>query len=87
MPILQIHPSAEGIWPDLQPLALEGQLLQAMGPDAPAIEVALLRGGMVSGAPSVTIRINLPDGRVVLTETSLQLFLAAADALRAAAQG
>lgn len=87
MPILTIHTQGDGAWPDLESLARQGKLLEAMGTDAPAIEVALLRGGMQSGAASVTFRINLPDGRVVLTETSLALFGMAADSLRAAAQG
>jgi hypothetical protein len=83
MPILRIHLNGDGVWPDLPQLALDGKLLQAMGSDAPAIEMALLRGGMVSGAPSVTFRINLPDGRVVLTETSLAVLGIAADHMRA----
>jgi ABC-type uncharacterized transport system permease subunit len=58
-----------------------------MGAEAAPIEVALLRGGMQSGAPSVTLRLDLPDGRVVLTETSLALFALAAETLRQAAQG
>jgi hypothetical protein len=35
---------------------------------------------MASGKPSVMLRIDLPDGRVVLAETSLRLFAAAAHA-------
>ncbi len=42
-----------------------------------------LPGGMASGKTSVAFDIPLPDGRHVLAETSLELFLAAADALRA----
>jgi len=38
---------------------------------------------MASGKTSVAFDIPLPDGRHVLAETSLELFLAAADALRA----
>lgn len=40
--------------------------------------------GMASGAPSVAIIIPLPDGSVVFAETSLALFVSAADVLRAA---
>jgi hypothetical protein len=47
------------------------------------MRVAALARGMVSGKPSVTIGIFLDDGGVVLGQTSLALFLAAADALRA----
>lgn len=47
------------------------------------IEVGALAGGMESGAPSAAFCFTLPDGRVVLAETSLALFLTAADALKA----
>jgi hypothetical protein len=86
MPVMTMLTEGERCWPDLPTLEAQGRLLTAMGPDAPALQVALLRGGMQSGAASVTFRITLPDGRVVLTETSLALFGMAADALRAAAQ-
>lgn len=48
-----------------------------------AIGVAALTGGMTSGKPSVAFRIDLPDGTTVIAETSLALFLTAADALKA----
>lgn len=47
------------------------------------IEVGVLPAGMASGAPSVAICVPLPNGRVVIAETSLALFLTAADAFRA----
>lgn len=42
-----------------------------------------LARGMTSGAPSVALMISLPDGKVVFAQTSLRLFLAAGDALKA----
>lgn len=42
-----------------------------------------LAGGMASGKPSVGIHFTLPNGEGVVFETSLALFLAAADALKA----
>ena len=54
-----------------------------LGNDAPPLRVGALAGGMASGRTSVAFGFELPDGRVVLAETSLRLFLAAADALRA----
>ncbi len=45
--------------------------------------IAALTAGMVSGRPSLTLRLDLPDGRVVLQETSVRVFLAAATAIRA----
>lgn len=48
------------------------------------IEVGSLDAGMQSGKPSVAFCFKLPDGRVVVAETSLELFTAAARALNAA---
>lgn len=45
------------------------------------ITISGLPDGMTSGAPSVALFIELPDGRVVFAETSLKLLLTAADAL------
>lgn len=47
------------------------------------ITVAGLEAGMAGGKPSVGFGFVLPNGRWVLAETSLALFLTAADALRA----
>lgn len=82
MPKVSIIPAGDGCWPDLEEKRREGKLLEAMG-ERGGIAFAGLDGGMVSGRASVSIRIDLPDGRVVLTETSLRLFKAAADALAA----
>jgi hypothetical protein len=59
----------------------DGTLIH-LGNDA-AIEIGGLEAGMASGRPSLAFCFTLPDGRVVLAETSLVLFLAAADAFRA----
>ena len=45
--------------------------------------VCALSRGMASGRPSVAVACELPDGKVFFAQTSLRLFLAAADALRA----
>lgn len=48
------------------------------------IRVGVLEAGMESGKPSVALGIFLPNnGGCVLAETSLALFLSAADAFRA----
>lgn len=47
------------------------------------IEVGALAGGMVSGKPSVAFAFRLPDGKVVVAETSLALLLSTGDALKA----
>ena len=55
------------------------EIVHVTGP----ITIGALTGGMQSGAPSVAIAIRLPDGRVVLAETSMKLFFGAARAFRA----
>lgn len=49
---------------------------------ADSLTVTGLAGGMQSGKPSVALVIPLEDGSFVFAETSLALFLSAADALR-----
>ena len=44
---------------------------------------AVLEKGMVGGKPSLAIRIDLPDGKVVIAETSARLFCTAANAIQA----
>lgn len=74
----------EPAWPELQ------EKMRTHGPasvvhianDDP-IQVCGLSGGMTSGRPSVAIRLDLPNGTTVIAETSLRLFLMAADALKA----
>jgi hypothetical protein len=70
MPRIDIHCDGDSCWSDLRD---DPDLIALMGPDAPPIGLALLPGGMVSGRASVAFRITLPDGRTVLTETSLAL--------------
>lgn len=45
--------------------------------------VLALEGGMASGNPSVGIAVERPDGSFLLAQTSMKLFLTAADAFRA----
>lgn len=45
--------------------------------------VCALSGGMESGKPSVALLVATDDGKYVLAETSMALFLGAADAFRA----
>lgn len=59
----------------------EGKVIH-LGEEA-QIEVGTLRHGMESGADSVSICFPLPDGRVVLAETSAKLFITAAQAITA----
>ena len=45
------------------------------------ITVTCLEGGMQSGKPSVAFIIDLPDGRKVFAQTSMQLFVSTAEAM------
>lgn len=50
--------------------------------EAELTHVTALEGGMASGNPSVAIIVQTPDGRVLFAETSLRLFLTAAEVFR-----
>jgi len=75
---LQVHLEGDGVWKDLLSKQ-EGQIIHVTS----GMEVAALSGGMTSGRPSVAFRLDLPDGRVVVSEVSMRLFLIAADMFRA----
>ena len=75
---LTVKIDGDGAWPDLA-----GKEVIHLTNDAPPIQISALPDGMASGRPSVAIRLDLPDGRTVIAETSMNLFLSAADVLRA----
>lgn len=75
---LKITPNGEGARPDLKDHLKAGLLLSA-----PDMELVGLADGTASGAPVVMAFLTLPDGRTVMAETTLALFLTAADALKA----
>lgn len=68
----------DNAWPELA----DKEVIH-LGQGAPAIQVAVLNGGMASGRPSVAIRVDLPDGRHVIAETSARLFCSAGRAILA----
>jgi hypothetical protein len=71
---LEVHLDGDNCWPDLKERGFtEGQFKA----------VAALPQGTASGKPSVAVRVELPDGTVVVAETTLALFLTAADAIKA----
>jgi hypothetical protein len=78
MPVLKLKMEGDGAWPDMVDKLTEGKVIRSED-----IELAVLKGGMASGKPSIAIRINLDDDSVVFAETSLALFLSAADAFKA----
>lgn len=76
---LEIIVGGDGCWPDLIEKLERGQLIHV----TTGMQVASLEKGMTSGKPSVSIRIDLPDGRTIVSETSLNLFLKAAEIFKA----
>lgn len=70
---VEIHLDGDGAWPDLKDLVVPHGVLK---------EVAYLDHGMQSGKPSVTMRIEMDNGDVVLAETSVALFVMIAAALK-----
>lgn len=69
----------DGAWPDLTEKIAAGEFIH-IG-DGSKIEISTLDGGMQSGAPSLALRIDLPDGRTVIIETSWRVFGVAAAAI------
>ena len=65
-------------WPEL-----ERENCIHLGAGAPEIQVVALEGGMESGRPSIALRLDLPDGKSVIAETSARLFVSAARAIAA----
>jgi hypothetical protein len=47
-------------------------------------KVAVLERGMRSGDPSVALRLDLPDGRILIAQTSVAAWIAATAAMRGA---
>lgn len=77
MPLLHIHLEAEG---SLQNLADRAKGIVHLQEE---LHVTALPNGTTSGKPSVAFGFLLPDGRMVFAETTLALFLMAADAFKA----
>lgn len=75
-PSISVNVDGEGAWPDL---GRHPNKVLKLGDSA--LSLAALAGGMVSGRASVMFRIDLPDGRTVLIETSLRALHAAVTAI------
>lgn len=73
MPAINIILDGDNAWDDLQ--GKEIIHLQDV-----VWEMAALPGGMSSGKPSVALRLDLPDGKVLVAETSLLALLSAVNA-------
>jgi hypothetical protein len=79
MPVLEIHLEGDGLWPEL---ASKREQIIHLTNEA-RISIAALPKGMSSGKTSVTMRFDLPDGRIVLAETSFALLRTAVLAIQA----
>ena len=75
---LRLYLDGDGVWTDLP-----GKRVTHLANDAPPIQIAMLDGGMKTGRPSVALRIDLPDGAVIIAETSARLLVTAAAAIHA----
>ena len=77
MTMLRVILEGESAFEDLK--GKEDKVIHLTGP----FIVAALESGMKpSGAPSLAIRIDLPDGRTVIQETSLKLWYTATRAFK-----
>ena len=74
-PMIKLKLDGDGVWPDLRDYD-RGLVFHPN-----EAEMATLEHGMESGAPSITMRFNLPNGDVVLWETSLRLMLTTMDTI------
>lgn len=76
MPSIDLVLAGDGAFADVNP--------KKLAHTTESIRIAGLAGGMQSGKPSVAIGVFLPNnGGCVIAETSLALFLTAADGLKA----
>lgn len=76
---LTVNLRGVGAWPDIT----DKDRLLLPGPDGPPIQVATLDQGTEAGRPSVAIRVDLPDGKIMIAETSARLFCTAAKMIMA----
>ena len=82
MPTIHVDIKGDNAWSDLRERfeADDPTIIQAMG-DETIWHLTILEGGMTSGKYSVGLRLDLPDGRVVIAETSWEAFKVAFAAL------
>jgi len=78
MPVITVILEGDNAWPDLR--GKEARIIHLT--DA-LWEIATLKAGMKSGLPSASLRLDLPDGRVVIAETSVAALLVAMKVIEA----
>jgi hypothetical protein len=76
--VIDLTLDGDGAWPDLSL-----QRDQTIHLAETTIGLAVLTGGMTSGRESVAFRLDLPDGKHVVAETSWRLLAAAARTIAA----
>jgi len=81
MTMIRVIADGDDAWVDLKGWVESGdpRLIMAMG-STTRWQLSYLEAGMESGSASIGLRLDLPDGRVVLAETSwgaLQMAFAA----------
>ncbi len=75
--VIRVNIAGDGAFSDL--VDKMDQVTHLTGP----FTIAALNKGMTSGAPSVALRFDLPDGRVVIQEISLRTLLVAVATIHA----
>jgi len=78
---LSVITNGDNCWPDLRE---KGFVEGGYPPEVGGVGIARLPNGTVSGNATVTVRIELPDGRTVLADTTLALLRQAMIAFEAA---
>lgn len=74
MATFEIICNGENCWDDLK-----GQDVVFLGEGAKPVEIAVIKDGL---RHRLHMRVNLPDGKAVVVETSLRLFIGAAQTLQ-----
>jgi hypothetical protein len=74
MPHLSVIMNAENCWPELKDNHVQGEW----------VGIARLSHGTASGKPTVIVRIELPDGQIVLAQTTLAILSTAVRAFEVA---
>lgn len=69
---LSVYPTGDGMLGDVDPASI----VDVTGAE---IRIGALANGTEGGHPSITICVKLPDGRWLVTQTTLKLLLSAAD--------
>ena len=80
MPSIDLNLDGDNAWPDLK--GRKGDPFIYEVPKDSPLQMATFPSGMKSGRASAMIRVDLPDGKVILIETSVACFLTAAAAMR-----